>query len=848
MIRGHCVEGFGGKEAYYPILEALGQLFLDTGDSSNLQTFSKRAPTWLVQFPSLVKAEQREALEKEIIGATRERMVREICEALETITSQNPLLLCLEDLHWVDPSTLDFISALARRLGPAKLLLLATYRPAEVIISRSPLKALKQDLVLHNLSREISLERLEESDVAEYLAIEFVDANFPDGFAKVIFGHSGGNALFMVTILQDMVKKGLIGKTDGRWKLTVPLEKVDPSVPETLDQLIEAEFNQLGAVEQRILRSASVAGDRFPVWAITTAAELELSSIEEVCEALAARLQFIKCVGTYELANGQISAHYEFRHSLYREVLYRRISEVSRLKLHRLLAERLQAFCNPCEQELATELALHFEGGREYEQAIRYLKVAADNAAGRFAYRDSIEILQHALELVTKLSPALRAESEVQILEFIGDAQYKLGAMAESAEAYAAAASRADHAGLKVAQVRALSRALNPLGFINPNRCLATMDQAVKVSSSLDDPLLFARTQMLAATFRLVFDDWRQKDAELCASAYATVQRLGDSASRSYMRVFYAHVLTLQGNYAEALEIFETAISQMDHRTGMNAQYIAVLGKTQVLLRTGQLGEVLRIARAERKLAEKNGSAPWLFDFREAWVRTLVFDFAGTLQICQTTCAPRAVYIAAQLQTIGRMAAAYLELDRREYDRAIELYAQVGDPDVTPKFLLHWIWRLTAQLETSNAWLLAGNVPKARTTAKRFHESALSTADPHFQALAWELNARVAMAENDWMGSQKSIEQALAVVNKTEILVAAWQVHATAWLVYQKAKEHKKAKAHRDRAESCILRIAHSFDPDEPLRAKFLAAAPIRRILGKKSYERGNALGVLEAL
>src|SRR5467141_5026531 len=212
IARGQCVEGFGGKEAYYPMLEALGQLVRDSDGSRVAQTLGKRAPTWLSQFPSLVKAEQREALQKEIVGATRERMVREICEALESLTAQDPLVLILEDLHWVDLSTLDFISALARRRGPAKLLLLGTYRPADVIISQSPLKALKQDLLIHNLSHEISLERLEESDVAEYLAIKFVDGDFPPRFAKLIYHHSGGNALFMVTILQDMVKKGLIAQ------------------------------------------------------------------------------------------------------------------------------------------------------------------------------------------------------------------------------------------------------------------------------------------------------------------------------------------------------------------------------------------------------------------------------------------------------------------------------------------------------------------------------------------------------------------------------------------------------------------------------------------------------------
>src|SRR5207248_9264867 len=123
---------------------------------------------------------------------------------------------------------------------------------------------------------------------------------------------------------------------------------------------------------------------------------------------------------------GQVSAHYEFRHSLYREVLYRRLSEVTRSRLHLLLAQRLKAFCDPCEQELATELALHFEGGHDYEQAIHYLLLAADNAVGRFAYRDCVGILQHALGLVVILAPALRADLEARLLEFMGYARFAL--------------------------------------------------------------------------------------------------------------------------------------------------------------------------------------------------------------------------------------------------------------------------------------------------------------------------------------------------------------------------------------------------------------------------------------
>jgi len=124
VTRGQSVEGFGGKEAYYPILEALGQLARSKWRTLLASTLATNAPTWLIQLPSLIRADQQAARQREIQGATRERMVRELCEALEIITQDVALVLLLEDLHWVDHSTLDVISAVARRREPARLLVL----------------------------------------------------------------------------------------------------------------------------------------------------------------------------------------------------------------------------------------------------------------------------------------------------------------------------------------------------------------------------------------------------------------------------------------------------------------------------------------------------------------------------------------------------------------------------------------------------------------------------------------------------------------------------------------------------------------------------------------------------
>ena len=841
IARGQCVEGFGGKEAYYPMLEALGQLIRDRDDGPIFDNLAKRAPTWLIQFPALVKPEQREALEREIVGASRERMVREICEALEALTLDSPLMIVLEDLHWVDPSTLDLISALARRREAAKLLLLCTYRPVDVILSQSQLKGLKQDLQVHRLCREIALDRLNESNVSDYLRSEFQNSDFPDGLAGLIYRQSGGHALFMNAIVQELATKGFIAPEGGRWKLTRSLQDVDPGVPETLQQMLELQFDYLSPTEQRILKSASVFGERFSVWAISSTLENAESEIETLCEGLAEREQFIQSAGMQEIGEEGVSAHYEFRHSIYRQVVYRSLSEVSRSRMHGLLGKRLKILCTPDRQEIASEVAMHFERAHEHDQAIHYLVIAAENAGKRFAYRESIHILQHALELLHKLDSSRLIEVELQILELIGDTHYWLGEMSESACTYEKQATRAAEAGLKSAEIDALGRLVIPLGFIDPDRGVSIAERAVQLSASFSDPVLQARSQMLAAGYRCVYDTWRDEDWKLWSSANEALGGLSPSQLPPYHQNLYSYLLLLRGEYDEAAKHIVVQPSSPITETASLMFYVFTLSsKTLILLRSGRLGELLQLVTEGRELAAKNGNDPWLFVFREAWLRTLVFDFEGARRLCNSVISSTTVYPTAQPKTIARVAQGYAELESDRYDRAIECFTEVLDPKKTPKFFLHWLWRMNAQLGVSEVWLQFGDLVNARLNADSFLESALSTADPHVRALAWELQARVAMAEQNSSRAEQAIETALKILETFEVPMAAWRVHATAWDFYLNTRK-EAADEHLERSATCVLRIADSFPLKEPLRQTFLTAAPVRRIIDTARREELTA-------
>src|SRR5260370_28999887 len=121
---------------------------------------------------------------------------------------------------------------------------------------------------------------------------------------------------------------------------------------------------------------------------------------------------------------------------------------------------------------------------------------------------------------------------------------------------------------------------MRPFGFIDPDQGLAAMEQAVQVSRSADDPVLLARTQMLAASCRLLYDTWRKEDADLCASAHTTLRNLGDTDTPPFHKMIYAHVQVLQGNYQEAFEIFEVSLQKMGQTTRLIKHCLTLSEKT----------------------------------------------------------------------------------------------------------------------------------------------------------------------------------------------------------------------------------------------------------------------------
>ncbi|MGH8010804.1 MAG: ATP-binding protein, partial [Candidatus Binatia bacterium] len=267
IARGQCVEHYGAGEAYLPVFEALGRLCREPEGERCLEVLRHHAPLWLLQMPTLLSEAEFALVQRRVQGATQERMLRELAEAIEAYTAERPLLLVLEDLHWSDVSTLELIAYLARRREPARLLVIGTYRPVEGLGKEHPLRTMSQELHLHHDCMELPLEFLTEAAVGQYLLQRFgvgeTSVSSLQDVARIVHQRTEGNPLFMVNVVDFLLAQGVIVQNGAQEIVQGEVGQAAVGVPDNIRQMIERQIEHLSVAEQRVLAVASVAGGEF---------------------------------------------------------------------------------------------------------------------------------------------------------------------------------------------------------------------------------------------------------------------------------------------------------------------------------------------------------------------------------------------------------------------------------------------------------------------------------------------------------------------------------------------------------------------------------------------------------
>ena len=425
--RGQCVEQYGGGEPYMPVLDALSRLGREPGGERVVEVLNRFAPTWLAQMPELLAPEERARLQGQNQGVTQQRMLREMAQALEALAAEAPLVLLLEDLHWSDFSTLELISAIARRSETARLLIVGTYRPVGMLAHDHPLRTMQQELELHRYCEELRLKPLGEEDVVGYLVKRFSSNGSPhsDSLAAMIHERTDGNPLFMINVVDYLVDAGLLADSrEARAAESAEILRTDRiEVPRSVSQMIERNLERLKPEEQAVLEAASVAGAEFSAAAVAAALERPQNEVEACCARLSRREQFVTRQGSIAWPDGTVSACFRFHHAMYQEVLYGLLPPGHRVQLHRLIATREELGYGERTSEVATELAHHYSVGNDKNKAIHYFRLAGERAVARGAIVEAEGHYNRALLQLGELPETVeRDRLELTLQMALGDA------------------------------------------------------------------------------------------------------------------------------------------------------------------------------------------------------------------------------------------------------------------------------------------------------------------------------------------------------------------------------------------------------------------------------------------
>jgi DNA-binding winged helix-turn-helix (wHTH) protein/predicted ATPase len=413
---GRCLEQRGAAEPYMPLFEVMARLCRGDRGTDVREILTTHAPTWMAEMPWLLGSTQLEELRRRSLGSTRLRMLREIAEALDAISERWPLVLVLEDVQWSDPSTRDAVNALSRRREPARLLLICTCRATDVSDPSRDIGALLQDLVVTEAGEEVALTSLDEAAVGQYLDQRLPQASLPEEIVHLLTRRTGGNALYISTLVDDWLQRAERVGTDP----DAGFPDFLGVMPDSLRRMIDQRVSRLRLREQEVLEAASVVGFGATAALIATALGADDEEVEACCSELSRTHRLLRERGVVEWPDGTVSARFEFAHSLYQERLYERVPVSRRARLHRALGERLHVAYGEQASEHAVELAFHFTRAGDAPRGVAYSVLAAEQALRRFAHTEAIKHVEAGLLLVGRLSKDEGSSPELELQVSLG--------------------------------------------------------------------------------------------------------------------------------------------------------------------------------------------------------------------------------------------------------------------------------------------------------------------------------------------------------------------------------------------------------------------------------------------
>jgi DNA-binding CsgD family transcriptional regulator/Flp pilus assembly protein TadD len=666
----------------------------------------------------------------------KRRRFEALAHFLTSQTGARPVLLVVEDLHWSDDISLEFLHYLARRCAAHRLLLLLTYRNDEIYPS---LRHFLAHLDRERHAQEITLARLTRDEVGAMLRAIFALPRSPSlELLDLLYALTEGNPFFVEEVLTSLIAAGDIFFVDGRWERK---ELQEMSTPRSVQDAVQQRIDRLSTPARRVLSLAAVAGRRF-----------DFALLQKLTHYSAERLlQLIKELIAVQLVVEESAEQFAFRHALTRQAIYADLLVRERKALHRSIADAMERLYRAAPETHLADLAYHFYEAGAWEKALVYARRAAEQAQSMYAPRAAVEQVTRALDAAQRGSISL----PTALYRLRGQAYETLGDFDRARLDYETTLQMARKASDRKAEWQASC----DLGFLWTGREYAQagtyFQQALVLARQMDDPLTLAHSLNRLGNWHVNIEQpgealrYHQEALALFQQAQDrhgladTYDLLGMTAALG------GDLLQSSGSYRQAIALFQ----ELDDRQGLASSLatLAVLGgeyETETMVPApASFAECLDFGEQAIKIAQDIGQRP-----AEVYALLALGQYLGphgeyayALQVIH-----KGLALAEQIEhhewmTCGHWELGTLYLDLltlsealASLERALALAHQVGS----------WNWIRIVSGFLAPAYLLHHDLAKAESilTAALEPDAAMQTIG---QRLVWSARADLALARSD---------------------------------------------------------------------------------------------------
>jgi class 3 adenylate cyclase/tetratricopeptide (TPR) repeat protein len=331
----------------------------------------------------------------------KSRLQEAIQRILAALTRRGPTVICLEDLHWADPSSLDLLRFLLSEFRhPA--LFLCVYRLPFSLFTSHELSGLGE------FYREIKLQDLSPSETQDMVESLLKTKTIPLELKRFVQEKAEGNPFYLEEVINSLIESGTLTSENGGWKLTRPIGESE--ISPTLQGVLSARLDRLEKEMKRILQEASVIGRAF-LYEI-------LKKITELTEQIDGCLSGLERLDLIRTRSFQPELEYVFKHALTQEVVYNGLLKKERQEIHERIALVMEQLFQERLSEFYETLAFHFKQGQSLHKAVDYLVKSGEKSLKRYAVEESHQYFKEAFDLLTD-KPGKTKEEEGLLIDLL---------------------------------------------------------------------------------------------------------------------------------------------------------------------------------------------------------------------------------------------------------------------------------------------------------------------------------------------------------------------------------------------------------------------------------------------